>query len=49
MAEEGITFKTSCEIGKDITANQIKEDYDAVLLAVGSICPRDLHLPGNLF
>ena len=48
MAAEGVVFKTNCEIGKNISANQLVEDYDAILLAVGSICPRDIRLPGDL-
>ena len=48
MAAEGVVFKTKCEVGKNISANQLVEDYDAILLAVGSICPRNIHLPGDL-
>eukprot|EP00795_Rhopilema_esculentum_P017642 gene17641-9286_t len=47
MEAEGITFKTNCEIGQNVATNEIMDGYDAVLLAVGSICPRDLRLPGR--
>ena len=47
MAAEGIIFKTNCEVGKNISADQVVQEYDAILLAVGSICPRDIRLPGN--
>lgn len=48
LAAEGVIFKTNCDIGKDITANQIMDEFDAILLAVGSMCPRDLSLPGKV-
>ena len=47
MAAEGIIFKTNCEVGKNVSASQVVQDYDAILLAVGSICPRDIRLPGD--
>ena len=48
MAAEGIMFKTNCEIGKDVTPADLKNDYDAVLLATGSTWPRDLKLEGKI-
>ena len=47
MASEGITFKVNCHIGKNIPVNLLMENYDAIVLAVGSIFPRDLRLPGK--
>lgn len=47
LAEEGISFVTSCEIGKDITAEQLKEEYDAVVFCTGATKPRDLPIPGR--
>jgi glutamate synthase (NADPH/NADH) small chain len=41
MEEEGITFKTNCEIGKDIPADKLKAEYDAVLLAGGATLAND--------
>ena len=47
LEEEGIEFRTSTEIGKDIDAEQIQKEYDAVVLCVGSTRPRDLPIPGR--
>ena len=47
LASEGINFRTNCEVGKDVSANEIMENFDAVLLSVGSVIPRDLNLPGE--
>ncbi len=41
MKDEGVEFRTSCEIGKDIPAQQLREDYDAVILAGGATRPND--------
>ena len=47
MAEEGIEFKTGIYAGKDITAEQLLKDYDAVCVAIGSEVPRDLKVEGR--
>jgi glutamate synthase (NADPH) small chain len=47
LAAEGITFITNTEIGKDITASQLKEEHDAVVLCGGSTQARDLPLEGR--
>ncbi|MFG6392025.1 MAG: glutamate synthase subunit beta, partial [Candidatus Amulumruptor sp.] len=47
MAEEGIEFKTGVYVGKDITADQLLNDYDAVCVAIGSEVPRDLKVEGR--
>lgn len=47
MAEEGIEFKTGIYAGKDITAEQLLNDYDAVCVAIGSEVPRDLKVEGR--
>ena len=47
MAEEGITFETGVDVGVDITAEQLREGYDAICLACGSTVPRDLPVPGR--
>lgn len=41
LADEGITFKTNTEIGKDISAKDLMSQFDAVVLAVGSTAPND--------
>lgn len=47
LKKEGIEFKCSTNVGKDITLDSLLESYDAVLLSTGSTTPRDLKLPGR--
>jgi len=46
MVSEGIEFQTGVTIGKDISATQLMDDFDAVVLCLGSTWPRDLTIPG---
>ncbi|XP_015120846.1 glutamate synthase [NADH], amyloplastic isoform X2 [Diachasma alloeum] len=47
MAAEGIVFKTGVNVGKDITGEELKQEFDAVLLCTGATWPRDLPIPGR--
>lgn len=47
MEEEGVIFKYNTEVGKDIKANELLADFDAVVLAGGSTIPRNLPAPGR--
>jgi len=47
MLAEGVEFRTNTEIGKDIPAKQLVDDYDAVILTGGSEDPRDLSIEGR--
>lgn len=47
LAAEGIEFKTNVNVGKDISAKELSEEYDAVVLCTGATWPRDLPLPGR--
>ena len=47
MIEDGIAFKCGVDVGVDISADQLKADYDAVILAGGSTTPRDVPIPGR--
>ena len=47
LGAEGITFETGYDIGVDITAAQLRERFDAVVLAVGADRPRDIVVPGR--
>ena len=42
LAEEGIEFVVSIEIGKDLPAKNLLEDFDSVVLCCGATKPRDL-------
>lgn len=47
MKQEGINFVTSTEIGKDISAKELVEKYDAVCVCIGAEVPRDLPIEGR--
>jgi glutamate synthase (NADPH/NADH) small chain len=47
MTEEGITFRTNANVGVNVSAAELKVDYDAIVLAGGSTRPRDLQVPGR--
>lgn len=47
MEAEGVEFKTSVDVGKDIKASDIMKDYDVVVLACGASNPRDIQAPGR--
>ncbi|MFT3877991.1 MAG: glutamate synthase subunit beta [Propioniciclava sp.] len=47
MRQEGTVFKPSTTIGVDITGEQLRERFDAVVLAIGSTVARDLPIPGR--
>ena len=47
MAEEGVTFVTNTEIGKDLPADQLLAEFDAVALCAGATKPRDLPIEGR--
>ncbi len=47
MKKEGVLFKTSIDIGNDLSVSELKKDYDAVLICSGSEHARDLNIPGR--
>ncbi len=47
MIQEGIKFQTNAHVGQNISAQQLREDFDAILLTGGSTVPRDLPIPGR--
>ena len=42
MAAEGVEFRTHCDVGRGLPAQQLMEDYDAVILCCGAKKPRSL-------
>ncbi|WP_281846351.1 glutamate synthase subunit beta [Olleya namhaensis] len=46
LEEEGIIFKTNAHVGKNIDANQLKDDFDAVVLCGGATVRRSIPIPG---
>ena len=47
MKEEGIEFRTGCDVGKEIKPSEILKNYDRVVLACGASNPRDIKVPGR--
>lgn len=46
MKAEGTRFRTGVEIGKDITWDDLKRRYDAVIVATGATAPAPCPSPG---
>lgn len=47
MIQEGLILKTNINVGIDITAREIVERFDAVCIATGATCPKDLDIEGR--
>ena len=47
LEQEGIIFKTGIDAGKDISARELVDSYDALCLTVGAMKPRDLPVEGR--
>jgi glutamate synthase (NADPH/NADH) small chain len=47
MAAEGVVFRTGVFVGRDLTAEELRSRFDAVVLTGGSTVPRDLSIPGR--
>ncbi|WP_428955369.1 glutamate synthase subunit beta [Streptomyces sp. cg35] len=47
LRQEGVRFRTSVEIGRDIPAAELRARYDAVVLATGATAWRELDVPGR--
>ncbi|MEA2446170.1 MAG: glutamate synthase small chain [Thermoleophilales bacterium] len=47
LEQEGIEMRTGVNVGVDITADELQEEFDAVVLTIGSTIPRDLPVPGR--
>src|SRR5574337_619175 len=47
LRAEGTEFRAGVNVGVDITAEQLRTDFDAILLAGGATTPRNLTVPGR--
>ena len=47
MRKEGVQFNPGVCVGVDITLDELRRDYDAVILAMGAEQPRELPVPGR--
>ena len=49
MEAEGTVFKPGVNVGTDVTVEQLRTEFDAVVLAGGATAARDLPAPGREF
>ncbi|MDC7120169.1 glutamate synthase subunit beta [Cellulomonas fimi] len=47
MRAEGTVFRCGVDVGRDVTGDELRRRFDAVLVATGSTVPRDLPVPGR--
>jgi glutamate synthase (NADPH/NADH) small chain len=47
MEAEGTRFRNGVDVGGKLTGKNLRDRYDAVVLAVGATVPRDLPVPGR--
>ncbi|MFE3631588.1 glutamate synthase subunit beta [Streptomyces goshikiensis] len=47
MRAEGTKFRTGIEIGRDLSATDLRKRFDAVVVAAGATVSRDLPVPGR--
>jgi glutamate synthase (NADPH/NADH) small chain len=47
MRKEGTVFRAGVDVGSAITGAELRERFDAIVLAVGATVPRDLPVPGR--
>ena len=47
MEKQGIKFELNCHVGIDLSAQDLRDNHDAILLAGGSTIPNNLNIPGR--
>ena len=47
MEAEGVKFQTSAHVGHNVPAEDLRKEFDAILLAGGAESPRNLNVPGR--
>ncbi len=47
MSAEGVKFVTGAEVGKNVSVEDLRREFDAIVLAGGAEQPRDLKVPGR--
>ena len=47
MEGEGITFLTNHEVGKNVSVEKLRSEFDAIVIATGATKPRDLPIEGR--
>jgi glutamate synthase (NADPH/NADH) small chain len=47
LEAEGIAFEYGVDVGRDVSADELRRRHDAVVIAIGSRVHRDLEVPGR--
>jgi glutamate synthase (NADPH/NADH) small chain len=47
LRDEGVEVRLGVDVGKDVSVDELRSEFDAVVLATGSRTPRDLPVPGR--
>ena len=47
MREEGIMFRTNANVGVNVSVEELRREFDSILLSGGATLPRDLPVPGR--
>ena len=47
MTEEGVRFQTRAHVGHNVLVEDLRKEFDAILLSGGAESPRDLKVPGR--
>jgi len=47
LRAEGVVFRTNCEVGRDLPVTELREQFDAILLATGAQLARRLTTDGS--
>ena len=47
MEAEGVEFKVNANVGANVSVEELRRDFDALLLSGGAEWPRDLNVPGR--
>jgi glutamate synthase (NADPH/NADH) small chain len=47
LTDEGVEFRFGVEVGRDVAAAELKEQFDAIVISTGARVPRDLPVPGR--
>ncbi|MGH9572692.1 MAG: glutamate synthase subunit beta [Candidatus Acidiferrales bacterium] len=47
MSAEGVVFQANAHVGQNVSVEDLRKDFDAILLAGGAESPRDLRVPGR--
>jgi len=47
LEREGVQFRVNAHVGHNVSAEELRREFDAILLAGGACAPRDLPVPGR--